>query len=387
MTITQAGLCEGYGGISMAVADTLGAELAWYCEHEPPTANNPNPANAAARLLAHHHPNIPNHGDLTVVDWTRVQRVDVLTGGWPCQPFSTAGRQRGAADERAIWPQVARAVRHLRPGVVVLENVPNIVAMGELARAVGDLAGLGYVGSWRCVRASDVGAPHRRRRIFIVAAHPDSFGRPGAGAARHGWDGSAHRRRVVVADAAGPRRGPLVPVDVRADGGAANGHGETENPADPDSGPVRQQPITLPGSDGPAGPGRDHTASPDPDGNGFPVVGERPELDAWDDADRRAPDGDVDWGVYAPAIHRWGRVLGRPAPAPTVLGARGGRQLSPLFVEWMQGLPFGHVTGVPGLTRNNMLTILGNGVVPQQCAHALRLALPSVLATAGQVAA
>jgi DNA (cytosine-5)-methyltransferase 1 len=79
-----------------------------------------------------------------------------------------------------------------------------------------------------------------------------------------------------------------------------------------------------------------------------------------------------DWREYEPAIRRWERVLGRPAPAPTEPGAKGQPRLSPKFVEWLMGLPAGHVTDVPGLTRNDQLKALGNGVVPQQCAAALR---------------
>jgi DNA (cytosine-5)-methyltransferase 1 len=79
------------------------------------------------------------------------------------------------------------------------------------------------------------------------------------------------------------------------------------------------------------------------------------------------------WGQYAPAIARWEQVLGRPAPDPTESGTRGQPRLSPRFVEWMQGLPEGWVTAVPGLSRNDQLRILGNGVVPVQAAHTLAI--------------
>lgn len=84
------------------------------------------------------------------------------------------------------------------------------------------------------------------------------------------------------------------------------------------------------------------------------------------------------WGPYTPAIRRWERILGRPAPAPTVTGKRSGQQqLSPLFVEWLMGPPEGHVTAVPGLSRNKQLKLLGNGVVPQQASAALSWLLAS----------
>ena len=93
------------------------------------------------------------------------------------------------------------------------------------------------------------------------------------------------------------------------------------------------------------------------------------------------------WGAYWPAIARWEAVTGRRAPRPTEPG-RTGERLSPRFVEWMQGLPEGWVTDVPGLSRNAMLKALGNGVVPQQAALALRLLLDraGAVAEAGEAA-
>lgn len=82
--------------------------------------------------------------------------------------------------------------------------------------------------------------------------------------------------------------------------------------------------------------------------------------------------GPTNWGVYGPAVERWARVIGRDAPDPTEPGAKGGRRLSPHFVEFLMGLPDGHVTAVPGVGRNDQLKLLGNGVVPAQCAEAIR---------------
>ena len=84
-----------------------------------------------------------------------------------------------------------------------------------------------------------------------------------------------------------------------------------------------------------------------------------------------------DWGVYADAIGRW-EALTRPAPAPTQPSKKGTPQLSPAFSEWLMGLPAGHVTGVPGLSRNEQLKALGNGVVPAQAAEAIRRLLPLI---------
>lgn len=82
---------------------------------------------------------------------------------------------------------------------------------------------------------------------------------------------------------------------------------------------------------------------------------------------------DRDWGIYRPAVERWGAVLGRPAPNPITTGVKGGQQLSGRLTEWMMGLPDGWVTDVPGISNNDAIKLSGNGVVPQQCAYALRL--------------
>ena len=92
----------------------LGGELAWVADNDP----------GAARILAHHYPDVPNLGDITAVDWAAVTLVNILIGGYPCQPFSDAGLRKGTTDERHIWPYYRR--RHSRtttPHSIVLENV------------------------------------------------------------------------------------------------------------------------------------------------------------------------------------------------------------------------------------------------------------------------
>ncbi len=94
----------------------------------------------------------------------------------------------------------------------------------------------------------------------------------------------------------------------------------------------------------------------------------------------------MDWGLYARAIRRWELILGRPAPVPTEPG-KNGQRLSARFVEWMQGLDDGWVTDVPGLSRSDMLRILGNGVVPQQFSAAIRILLDRAFGAFGPVLA
>ncbi len=296
MTPRIGSLCSGYGGLDAGVQTVMGGTVAWHSDIDP----------GAAKILAHHWPNVPNHGDLTTTDWSTVEPVDIITAGWPCQPWSLAGKGKGAQDERAIWPAIANAVRHLRPRHVFLENVAAVVVLGELARAVGDLAGLGYDAQWLCLRASDVGAPHGRNRCFIAATDAPNLGHQRAGQSRDG------------------RPGP-----------------EDSGSVDPDTAQL----------------GRGTTGRDD-------------RLRA-----QGLVAGDIAWGQYEPAIRRWATVLGRCAPAPTEPGRTGNPRLSPRFVEWMQGLPAGHVTEVPGLSRNEQLKALGNGVVSQQAAAALRVLL------------
>lgn len=152
--VTVGSLFSGYGGLDMAV----GGKVSWYSEIEP----------AACKVLNAHYPGVPNLGDITQVDWANVEPVDVITGGYPCQPFSTAGLRAGTNDERHLWPYVRDAISAIRPGLAILENVRGHLSLG-LAIVIRDLAAMGYDARWGLVRAADAGAPHNRARVFIVA--------------------------------------------------------------------------------------------------------------------------------------------------------------------------------------------------------------------------
>lgn len=101
--------------------------------------------------------------------------ADVVTAGFPCQPFSVAGKQLAADDERNMWPATREAIRRVQPRSVLLENVPGLVSCGYLGTVLCDLAALGYVGKWGVLGASDCGAPHIRKRLWITA-HSDRNG-------------------------------------------------------------------------------------------------------------------------------------------------------------------------------------------------------------------
>ena len=152
-------LCTGYGGLEMAVETVFGpTDLRFVSDIDKDVST----------LLAHHYPDVPNLGDLTKVNWNDIEKVDLLCAGYPCQPFSTAGQRKGLEDERAIFEYIADAISVLRPRNVLLENVAGHLTLGGTT-VIGTLTGLGYNAKWGIVRASDAGAPHQRKRLFIWA--------------------------------------------------------------------------------------------------------------------------------------------------------------------------------------------------------------------------
>lgn len=150
-------LCSGYGGLDMAVEAFFDAETIWMSD-----------VDKYASIAISERWNKPNLGDLTQVDWFKVEPVDILTAGYPCQPFSQAGQRKGSKDVRHIWPHIAQIISQIRPRIVILENVRGHLSLG-FKEVLKDLAQLGYDAKWRIVRASDVGAPHQRARLFIIA--------------------------------------------------------------------------------------------------------------------------------------------------------------------------------------------------------------------------
>ncbi len=152
-------LFSGYGGADLAVQSVFpDATPAWFVEYDKHPST----------ILAKRFPGVKNYGDVTTVDWAAVEPVDILTAGWPCQPFSHAGQRRGTDDDRHLWPYVADALRVLRPRYMFGENVAGHLSLG-FDTVLADLAGLGFDARWGVVRASDAGAPHRRARLFIAA--------------------------------------------------------------------------------------------------------------------------------------------------------------------------------------------------------------------------
>lgn len=134
-------------------------------------------------VLARHWPTVPRHDDVaTAVQWWEgldLGKPEVVSGGFPCQPFSQAGHKKGAADSRYLWPEFADVLRQLRPRYAIVENVPHILKSPVFGQVLGDLAALGFDAEWGVLSACAVGAPHTRNRLFIVAYANGSDGSEG----------------------------------------------------------------------------------------------------------------------------------------------------------------------------------------------------------------
>jgi DNA (cytosine-5)-methyltransferase 1 len=298
---TYVSLFSGLGGLDLAVEAVTGFRCVAQVERDP----------ACLAVLERHWPGVPRWDDVRSFPATHpslgLGQVDLVCGGFPCQPVSVAGKRRGTDDERWLWPEFARVLGALRPRYAFVENVPGLLTANggrAFSEVLGDLAALGYDAIWGCLRASDVGAPHRRERLFILAT--DAEREPG----------ELLRGSRELAEA-----------------------GES---------PFR---VGQRGWD----PVRRGTSDA-PDARIF---------DHYDGCAKRSGLVDVGFGPYTAAVRRWEAVMG-PAPLPL----DDCRRPSLLFVEWMMGFSPGWVDG---LSWTQAMRALGNAVVPQQGAAALRV--------------
>jgi DNA (cytosine-5)-methyltransferase 1 len=165
--MTHLGLFEGIGGFSLA-ARWMGWDTIAWCEINP----------FGQQVLKHHFPNATGHSNIIDTDFSIYRgRVDILTGGFPCQPFSTAGKRLGTEDERHLWPEMLRAIREVQPRYIVGENVGGILSWdgGMVFEQVHvDLEAEGYEIQAFVLPACAVNAPHRRDRVWFVAHRPDA---------------------------------------------------------------------------------------------------------------------------------------------------------------------------------------------------------------------
>lgn len=376
-TPRQLDLFTGTGSLGLAVENVFGATTTAYAEFEP----HLDP------VLQALFPDVPNLRDVTTANWDHAGGVEIITNGSPCTDISVLGRRAGMGpDTRSgLWSSTCTAITHLEPDYVVWENVRGALStrtaagadMRALGRVLADLHTLGYDAQWHVVKASDIGAPHGRARVFLLAHRrttatlrpqgdlfayytvADSWAKPTTGAYTQPWpangamiDGHAYHARPVP-----PVWSPLpvlrTPVSSEAGGGplsitAAAARGQTLR--------LTGQILSLwhPG------------VLPETEGTTL-----------------RAPG----WHEYAPAIHRWEGIMGREHPAPTIPG-RTRPRLNPVFAEWMVGLEHGHITNpAHGLTHKQMLAGAGNIAVRQQAEHGIGHMHANLIAAPAELAA
>ena len=164
--MTHASLFSGIGGFDLA-AEWVGWDNIFHCEWNP----------FGQRVLAHHFPNSKSYNDITKTDFSIHEgTIDVLSGGFPCQPYSYAGKQLGKADERHLFPHMLRCIKEVKPKWVVGENVRGLVSWngGMVFHEVcNDLEREGYEVQPFLIPAAGVNAPHQRQRIWFVAYRKD----------------------------------------------------------------------------------------------------------------------------------------------------------------------------------------------------------------------
>jgi site-specific DNA-cytosine methylase len=241
--VTHISLCAGYGGIDLGLKRAIPTlRTIAFSEIEAFAC-----ANLVSKMEAGLLDPAPIWTNLKTFPWSDFRdRVDILSGGYPCQPFSAAGKRQGADDPRHLWPFISAGIALMRPSVCFFENVEGHISLG-LPDVIEDLAGLGYRTTWGIFSASEVGAPHQRKRVFILA---ESRGERGAarisrqiagqegftgvtdygchqawparpGEQQHGWEPPRVVGGSVVDDATNKLRSPR-----QRDNGSSKGHGD-----------------------------------------------------------------------------------------------------------------------------------------------------------------
>ena len=256
VNFTVLDLFSGIGGFSLGL-ERAGMQTVAFCENDK----------FCQKVLAKHWPDIPIHENIEELDGRQYRgTIQLICGGFPCQPYSVAGDQRGAEDDRALWPEMLRVIREVEPAWVIGENVSGIINM-ELDNVLSDLENSGYSCQTFVIPACAVDAPHRRDRVWIIASHANLKSKP---------DGSQHEGQrsgqLDVADTDSKRTIKSPGLDENAERQAkfrAESSGSSETVADTDSGLGNQQKEQIQaGRNAANSSGEDVADSIDNDGRG-----------------------------------------------------------------------------------------------------------------------
>ena len=338
-TLKAGEMFAGYGGLALAVSSVFGASTAWLCEVDK----------YASQVLNYRFPDVPKLGDVTAVDWGSVEPVDIIAGGSPCQDVSVAGGRAGMSEgtRSNLWVAMRDAISIIKPSFVVWENVrgalsakadtnlescPGCVGdtgrarepfLRALGRVLGDLSELGYDAQWRVVSASEVGAAHRRERVFVLAHRRDLYNVSQLVTENQGNSKTYEKvNHLLATPTAHDNKGACL---------LEKHHARLKQRNRKQMGNLREE-VHF-------------------------------------NAD-----------LYLPAVYRWEKILGRKSPTWTIIGDNGKPKLNPMFSEWLMGLLEGWVTSPEiGLSYGRQLMILGNGVVPQQAEVALATMLGNII--------
>lgn len=163
-------LFSGIGGFALAASWVWGEqhEIVSFCEIEK----------FPQQVLKKHWPDVPIHDDITTINWSKLKNVDIITGGFPCQDLSCAGKRKGIFGERSgLWGEICKGIGEVRPKFAIMENVTGLLTGDRgswFGKVLSDLASIGYDAFWHCISASAIGAQHHRDRVWIIA-YPKSF--------------------------------------------------------------------------------------------------------------------------------------------------------------------------------------------------------------------
>lgn len=362
MVLRVLSLCTGIGGIDLA-CEMAGMQVVGQVEIDP----------FCLRILEKHWPSVKRLNEVRKVRGDEFGAIDIITAGFPCQPHSLAGKRRGSDDNRNLWPEIYRIIGVVKPKWFVGENVPGILTSDSrrfFGGVLSDLDALGYRVAWSVYGACEVGAPHRRERVFLLAYLPvvRSLARQPRPADQQGVSNLNGAGDPALADAAG-RRFPQPPI-----------------------------PAGLPDDIDPSGPrsrGGIHSGAGDQTPHTTALADAAGANGEWGERTRRGRDGSTDAGPLAhrncqglaigqgfggdavaqrPATQRDGREEPGEWPPESILG-RSVDGISPGLdsSRWPAGPGEPQYAWEPPrvvreqvVDRTKRLRALGNAVVPQQ---------------------